>query len=202
MSDGRPSQDRQTVPRGSDAEAARSRRDDGPRSAGAAGAAGAGAAGPIPEQHLCTVRPAMFRAHPFRFMALAVLFMLGVALAIAASLPGGSGLPGWLRWPGMLLGAGAIIAWLWWWTVSTLWVRLEISTKRTIRWSGIVHRHSTEVMHDHVRSVDIRQGFIQRLFRTGTIGIDSAGQEGIEIIVDDIPDPYEIKKIIDRYRRL
>jgi uncharacterized membrane protein YdbT with pleckstrin-like domain len=53
-----------------------------------------------------------------------------------------------------------------------------------------------------VRSVDIDQNFVQRIFRVGYIGIDSAGQDGIEIEIRDIPGPYEIKRLIDQYRKM
>ena len=58
------------------------------------------------------------------------------------------------------------------------------------------------MLHDHVRSVDITQTFADRMLNVGYIGIDSAGQDGIEIEINDIPRPYDVKAIIDRYRRM
>ena len=34
----------------------------------------------------------------------------------------------------------------------------------------------------------------------GSIGISSSGQAGIEIFIRGIPNPYEVKSIIDQYR--
>jgi uncharacterized membrane protein YdbT with pleckstrin-like domain len=140
----------------------------------------------------------MFRAHPFRYLTLVGVLVAGIVLALAA--PRSEKVWSWLMWPGVLLAAGAAAWWIKWWIASHLWIRVCISNKRTIRHEGIIRRHSTEVLHDHVRSVDINQNFVQRIFGVGYIGIDSAGQDGIEIEIRDIPGPYEIKAIIDRYR--
>ena len=152
------------------------------------------------EQEICVVRPAMFRAHPFRFLCILILVIGGLVLAIAA--PANDSIPDWLGWPGIVIGLFGLGWWIRWWIVAHLWIKLSISNKRTVRHEGIIRRHSTEVLHDHVRSVDIKQKFAQRLLNVGYIGIDSAGQDGIEIEVRDIPGPYEVKKIIDRYRTM
>jgi len=155
-----------------------------------------------PEKVVCVLRPAMFRAHPLRFLLIALLFLGGLAVMIAAWLPEGKGLPHWSAWAGVLAAIIATGWWTSWWVRTTLWVKLTISNRRTIHYRGIIRRASTEVLHDHVRSVDIRQSFLQRIFNVGYLGIDSPGQDGIEIEVEDMPAPYEIKKIIDRYRRM
>lgn len=151
-----------------------------------------------PERELRVVRPAMCRAHPFRFLLILILVLGGMAGAIwgwRASHPVaayGALVP-------LLAGTGWLVGW---WIFATLWIKVTITNKRTVRHEGIIRRHSTEVLHDHVRSVDIRQNFLQRIFKVGYIGIDSAGQDGIEIEIRDIPGPYEIKKVIDQYRKM
>jgi len=155
-----------------------------------------------PEQEICVVRPAMFRAHPFRFLLVLILALGGFALCIAASWSEEGRVPSWLAWPGVIIGIAGVIWWAGWWLAAHLWIKLSITNKRTVRHEGIIRRHSTEVLHDHVRSVDIQQGFIQRLLKVGYIGIDSAGQDDIEIEIKDIPGPYEVKKLIDRYRAM
>ncbi|MDY7107476.1 MAG: PH domain-containing protein [Planctomycetota bacterium] len=154
------------------------------------------------EREVCVVRPAMFRAHPFRFLLVVLLALGGFVLCITASMHEKTGVPGWLAWPGLVIGLAGVIWWVGWWLATHLWIRLSISNKRTIRYAGIIRRHSTEVLHDHVRSVDIQQGFLQRLFNVGYVGIDSAGQDDIEIEIKDIPGPYKVKKLIDQYRTM
>ncbi len=151
------------------------------------------------EQQLRIVRPAMFRAHPFRFLSIAALFVTGVALSIWVS---GLDQGRWLIWPCLLLSAAAVVWWLWWLVSAYLWINLRITDKRTIRREGIIRRHTSEVLHDHVRNVEIKQSFIQRLFGVGYLGISSAGQDDIEIEIRDVPKPYEIKALIDRHRSM
>ncbi len=105
-----------------------------------------------------------------------------------------------LRWLGILMVVCAIAWWVVWFVSAHLWVKLTISNKRTVRHEGIVRRHTSEVLHDHVRNVEIRQSFWQRLLKVGYVGISSSGQDGIEIEVRDIPRPYELKALIDEYR--
>ena len=152
------------------------------------------------EQNVCVVRPAMFRAHPFRFLAVLLLIVGGFSLAVWTMMENGP--PNWIAWPGLFIGAAGVIWWVCWWLATHWWIKLTVSNKRTIRQAGIVQRHTTEVLHDHVRSVDIQQTLLQRIFRVGTVGIDSAGQDVVEIVIDDIPDPYEVKRIIDQYRKM
>jgi membrane protein YdbS with pleckstrin-like domain len=152
------------------------------------------------ETELCVIRPGMFRAHPFRYALIILLFLAGAAGIIAALTTDRIGM--WAIWPSLVLIVGTGAWFGWWWMSTHFWVRLVVSNKRTIRHEGIIKRHTTEVLHDHVRSVDIRQTFLERIFNVGTIGIDSAGQDGIEIEVHDIPMPYEIKKMIDKHRKM
>jgi hypothetical protein len=148
-----------------------------------------------PEKEICTVHPAMFRAHPFRGLLILILLVGGIVGAAYA----------WkdMRWLAYISLAPTVAAVVWAgiWTVSAFfWVRLVISNKRTVREEGIITRTTSEVLHDHVRNVEIRQSFLQRITNVGWIGISSAGQDDIEIQVKDIPSPYRIKKLIDEYR--
>jgi membrane protein YdbS with pleckstrin-like domain/phage FluMu protein Com len=153
-----------------------------------------------PEITITTVRPAMFRAHPFRYIFIVLLFLIGVGVAIIA--------PTYDNWsnrfaiPGIILTLLAMIWWLWWWLTTTMWIKLTLTNKRAIRCEGIIHRHTSEVLHDHVRNVTIRQSFLDRIMRVGYLGIASAGQGGIEIEIRDIPHPHRIKSIVDEYRKM
>ena len=152
-----------------------------------------------PEQHICDVRPAMFRAHPFRAVIIFVLFAGGLVLAGAAA---GGEKARWLAYLGLLPSVFAVLWAAKWWIGAHWWVKLSISNKRTVQQEGIIKRRTSEVLHDHVRNVEIEQSFLQRLFGTGSIGISSAGQDGIEILVKDIPNPYKVKELIDLYREM
>jgi len=149
-----------------------------------------------PEQEITVVRPAMFRAHPFRGLMVLVLIVGGITGSVIAW----RGDVAWLAWGALAPVAIGLIWLLQWWIAAHWWVKLTISNKRTVRHEGIISRRTSEVLHDHVRNVEIRQSFNQRLMGVGSIGISSAGQDEIEIQVRDIPGPYKVKAIIDRYR--
>lgn len=153
-----------------------------------------------PEQDICTIHPAMFCAHPFKFSAIVIIVLGGLFLIFAAKPM--EKLPDWLSYLGMVMTVTGAIWWTYWFVASHLWIKLTISNKRTIRHEGIIRRHTSEVLHDHVRNVEIRQGLIQRILKVGYIGISSSGQDGIEIEVKDIPRPYAVKALIDEYREM
>ena len=99
----------------------------------------------------------------------------------------------------MALGGIALICW--WW-VDRLGASLEITTKRTIMHHGILSKSSSEVVHDNIRNIQITQSFLQRVMQVGEIGISSSGQDGIEIQINHLRDPDNLRKIIDLYRPL
>lgn len=153
-----------------------------------------------PEITITTVRPAMFRAHPFRYIFIVLLFLAGATVGLLAPM-----LERWETWvaiPALIVVLFAVGWWLWWWLTTTMWIKLTLTNKRTIRSEGIIHRHTSEVLHDHVRNVSIRQSFLDRIMRVGYLGIASAGQGSIEIEIRDIPHPDRIKAIVDEYRKM
>ena len=79
---------------------------------------------------------------------------------------------------------------------------LEVTTKRTILYRGLFSKASSEVMHSEISNFQIKQSFLNRVFRVGTIGISSSGQEGIEIVAPDIPTPYRVRELIDSHRNM
>ena len=126
------------------------------------------------ETELYRSHPAMFRTHPFGYL-------LSLLLIVAA-------------------GAGLIILLIWWLRIRGL--TLIVTDRRTILERGVLSRSSNEVLHEHVRNIVVEQTFFERIFRTGKIGISSAGQAGMEIEASGIPDPNMVKRLIDKHRGL
>jgi hypothetical protein len=152
-----------------------------------------------PEMAICDIHPSMFRAHPFRYIGLVAIFAGGVALVFSALR---TEHVKWMSWFGVALCLAAVVGWLIWYIAACLWVKLSISNKRTVRQRGIIRRYTSEVLHDHVRNIEIRQTFLQRITNVGYLGISSSGQDDIEIEIKDVPRPYELKALIDEYRNL
>jgi hypothetical protein len=148
---------------------------------------------PSSERVILTARETMGRNDPLK-----LVFLLGLAttpLAILNVMPA-------LRENYVAISACsalAILLLLSWW-LDCLGHRLVVTDRRTIFRKGLLTKFTNEVLHNHVRNIQINQSVFQRLTHVGSIGISSSGQAGIEIFIRGIPNPYDVKCIIDRYR--
>ena len=127
----------------------------------------------MPDQVIYEAHPAMFRAHPFWFI-LAVLL-------IAA------------------LGAGILI--LLYWYIKTRATALTVTDQELMYERGILSKDRTSVSLKHIRSVNIAQGFVNRIFGVGTVQISTAGDEP-EFTIADMPDPYVIQEAITKAQKM
>jgi len=123
-------------------------------------------------QTLYESHPSMFRNHPFGF----ILCLLLVAA----------------------FGLGLLI--FLYWRIKCSGITLVVTDKRTTLRTGILSKSITEVYHSDVRSIQVSQSLFQRILGVGSIGISSAGQSGIEIAADGIPDPNRVRELIDAHR--
>ena len=153
-----------------------------------------------PELRVVRLHRAMFRAAPIRFALLAL------------AVPGGVGSAGWLLWgreAPVAWGAGlcalatvGAFAWLAVWWVACLGYTLEVTNKRTIRRIGLLSKDTSEVLHDNIRNFQVHQSLWERVWKVGSIGISCSGQDGVEITMDKVPNPAEVRRVIDLYRPL
>ena len=151
-----------------------------------------------PEVEVIRVRPSLWRGHPFGATLLLVVPIVGL---IALPIAGFFALP--LSFA--VAGAFALVCWFMlfiWWLRFSVAQSLWISNKRVVERRGLLSRSLNEVLHDHVRNIQVKQSFIQRVFGIGSVGISSAGQDGIEIFMKNLPNPDDIKRTIDLYRPL
>ncbi len=151
-----------------------------------------------PEVRVLLVRPSLLRSKPIVSAILAIL-PLGVSILLYATLPADARAPGWLLTA--IPAAG--------WTTLGVWAllvrlssSLEITNKRTVLREGFLSRSSSEVLHDHVRNIEVSQSFADRCLRVGRMGISSSGQDGIEVEMSRVPNPRRVREIIDLYRPL
>jgi uncharacterized membrane protein YdbT with pleckstrin-like domain len=120
-----------------------------------------------------------YRVHPSMWRSNPLLFLLSLVLVL-------------------FFGVGLVILLVWW--IKSQNTTLIVTDKRTILQEGILSRNTNEVMHSHVRNIQISQNPMQRVFDIGTIKIASAGTGDIEISASGIPSPNRIKAVIDHYR--
>lgn len=120
---------------------------------------------------LYQAHPSMFKSHPFKFMVTLLLCFAGI---------------------------GFIIFLFWW--LNCKGTQITITNERTTLRTGILSKHTNEIYHSDVRNIQLSQSLFQRIFKTGSLGISSAGQGGIEIQIHGIPDPASAKTAIDNNR--
>ena len=151
-----------------------------------------------PEVRVQFVRRCWFRSRAIRFSICILSIVIGTVGVIWVPISDKNML-WWLLFIPMILGGVGITAW-WWF--DRLGASLEITTKRTIMHRGIFSKSSSEVVHDNIRNIQINQSFLQRMTQVGKIGISSSGQDGVELQVNHLKDPDNLRKIIDLYRPL
>jgi predicted Zn finger-like uncharacterized protein len=149
------------------------------------------------ETTLKVVRPVLFRQHVVLTAVFALL--LGIAgVGLAMSLLGRAlfGIEGGLLLILSLVAAGLALAygvgrWL-----NTLSTSLTITSSRSILRKGILSSRTSEVQHDDIRNIKADRSTLERLLNYGDIAISSSGQDDFEIVINDIPDPEGVLKII------
>ncbi|MCC9600263.1 PH domain-containing protein [Stieleria sp. JC731] len=82
------------------------------------------------------------------------------------------------------------------WYVQSRFQSLSLTNERMIYQQGIISRQTSEIRHDDVRNVKVDQNIVERIFAFGDIAISSAGQDDMEIIINDIPRPQEVVNFI------
>jgi len=149
-----------------------------------------------PEQRVLMLRPAAFRAHPFKSALLALLAVAGAA--------GGTYFgfvqrhTTWLTVSVAALAVSLLVIGVW--KVLSLSETLEITNKRSILRRGLLSKATSEVVHDDIRNFQVTQTFVDRVLGVGTIGISSSGQDAVEIVMHDAPSPAQVQRVIDLYR--
>lgn len=78
---------------------------------------------------------------------------------------------------------------------------LTITSERTTLTTGILGRSTSEVWHRDIRNIQTTQSLTDRLFGVGTVGISSAGQSDVEVIIQGIANPKQTKELLDRLKR-
>ncbi len=126
----------------------------------------------IPEEILLTANPSMFRSNPIGF--------IGSVILIAA------------------FGAGLVILFIWWLKCKTR--TITITNKRTTVREGLISKNTSEILHSHIRNIQVLQGFFDRIFGVGTLAISSAAQSDMELSFSGLAHPEKIKSLIDEHR--
>jgi len=146
------------------------------------------------ERILYRTRPAMLRGQPFRIAGLIFLGWL-LVLFLGSGKLGESG-------PQAAIFLVILLVWVVLLARAALWIArcfttwLTITDKRTTLRHGLLSKHTTEVRHADVRTVEVNQSLLQRLLLTGDISLGSAGHSGMEIVAPAISSPGKVARLI------
>lgn len=153
---------------------------------------------PIDDEHTDKViHPVVFRRH---FLGTVFCFLLAIA-GIAGLVMGLAGFA-FLAIPGLVLmiGSGVLLLlggfFLAKWFLASRMQSLTMTSERMIYRYGIIHRGTSEMRYDDVRNLKINQNIAERLLGFGDMAISSAGQDEMEIVINDIPAPEKIADYI------
>jgi membrane protein YdbS with pleckstrin-like domain len=74
--------------------------------------------------------------------------------------------------------------------------RYALTTERLMISKGIFSEDFRSTVYNKVTDIGLRQSFIDKILNTGTITLNTAGGDNIEIMFENISRPFDIKKMI------
>jgi len=122
-----------------------------------------------------------------------LVFLLGLFILII------EGIDDDARWMGFVFFVLSLLIILAGW-LSCKFYKLTITDKRSILKKGFFVRSTLELLHEHIRSVSMRQNLLDIVFKTGTIEVSSSAFGKSEICIPNIANPQNIKDIIQSYQ--
>jgi uncharacterized membrane protein YdbT with pleckstrin-like domain len=154
------------------------------------------------EEELYDSTPSMFFNRPFVFLFSVIAVVLGVIglISLIPEQEGREKLWIFLSYVSVIIGCIGFMTLFFWW-LRVVNTRLTVTNERVTFREGILSKNIREIFLSDIRSVQINQRLLQRLFGTGYIEVASAASAEAEIQINGIPKAYTVKEIIDTHRR-
>ena len=99
-----------------------------------------------------------------------------------------------LQMMGLVVWVGTIIFFLIWY-IHTKSTKLSVTNNDILVERGLLRKNRKELAIDKVRTVEVDQGFVDRIFGVGLIKVFTAGDQP-EIVVEGLPDPNRIRELV------
>ncbi|MGB8362636.1 MAG: PH domain-containing protein [Acidimicrobiia bacterium] len=135
-----------------------------------------------------------FRPHWSRILREGVIVLAGIAVAVLVAI---FELPAWSYAVVAVIVVASVIGGLIRW-FNTLHV---ITNERLIYRAGFIAKQGTEIPLEVIQDVAFNQSLLERLFGTGDLMIESAGEKG-QTRYEDIPKPEAVQSLIYRMREV
>lgn len=118
-------------------------------------------------RELYSEHPVMFKNHPIGFVVCLLLIpVFGIGLLI-----------------------------LLWWHLQNKSSKLTVQHNDILYETGLLSKERSEVNISGVRTIKVKQSFLNRIFGVGTVEIYTAG-DAPEIVAHGLPDPNKIRELI------
>jgi uncharacterized membrane protein YdbT with pleckstrin-like domain len=138
---------------------------------------------------LYSENPKMPRNSPIKFTLIIILNIAGLVAAIRLDQQN-------FQIIGLVVWLGTVI-WLLIWYLKTKSKKLSITNRDMLYEVGLLRKNRKELALDKVRTVEVDQDFIERIFGVGKVRVFTAGDEP-EIVVEGLPDPNKIRELIKK----
>ena len=136
---------------------------------------------------LYSENPKMPRNNPFMFTLIIILNIAGLVAAIRLDQQS-------FQIIGLVVWLGTVI-WLLIWYVQIKSKKLSVTNRDMLYEEGLLRKNRKELALDKVRTVEVDQDFVERIFGVGKIKVFTAGDLA-EIEVKGLPDPNRIRELV------
>ena len=155
---------------------------------------------PFDDEHVDRViHPVVLRRHFFRAILCGIAVIGGLA-GLAMGLAGAAILP--IEGTALLVVSGLLVLtglfFLGKWYIASKVESLTLTDERLIYERGLIHRKTSELRHKDIRNIKIDRNLMERLLGFGDMALSSSGQNEMEIVIHDIPNPEEVADFIRR----
>ena len=136
---------------------------------------------------LYSENPKMPRNNPFRLTLIIILNVGGLVAAFRLDQQS-------LQIIGLVVWLGTVI-WLLIWYLQIKSKKLSVTNRDMLYEEGLLRKNRKELALDKVRTVEVDQDFIERIFGVGEVRVFTAGDKP-EIVVEGLPDPNRIRELV------
>ena len=136
---------------------------------------------------LYSENPKMPRNNPFMFTLIIILNIAGLVAAIRLDQQS-------LQIIGLVVWLGTVI-WLLIWYIKIKSIKVSVTNNDILVERGLLRKNRKELAIDKIRTIEVDQDFIDRIFGVGMIKVFTAGDLP-EIVVPGLPDPNKIRDLV------
>ena len=136
---------------------------------------------------LFSENPKMAKNRPFIFTQIIIMNIAGIVAAIRLDQQS-------FQIIGLVVWLGTVI-WLLIWYVQIKSKKLSVTNRDMLYEEGLLRKNRKELALDKVRTVEVDQDFVERIFGVGEVRVFTAGDKP-EIVVEGLPDPNRIRELV------